>query len=277
MLGADLVGFQTPDDCVRFCRAAARLTGATPSDGGLGFEGRFVRIGTFPVGIDVDDVLAVAAKSPTPPRVVAARARGLPVVVGLERGDFTKGIPERVRAIADAFRAGEAFAYIGIAAPTREGVTAYDALDVEIERAAHEARAQALKAGGSFAHVRANVGWNDVVALQRDADVVFTSSLSDGQNLVPLQAAIAQSVRPEDERAVIITGRDAGAASTFAGFEADGLVAVDPLDRAEMQAVLRAALHGRPARVSDRFITAIRERDALSWATSFLDALEATC
>jgi len=145
---------------------------------------------------------------------------------------------------------------------------------------AHSALANwlvARQAGGSFAHVRANVGWDDVVALQRDADVVFTSSLSDGQNLVPLQAAIAQSLRPAEERAVIITGQDAGAASTFAAFSNEGLVAIDPLDAPAMAATLRQAIRGRPGRVSDNFIEEVRRRDARSWATSFLGALEAPC
>lgn len=277
MLGADLLGFQTPVDVERFQRAAAHFAGARALDGALEFEGRAIRLGGFPVGIDVDDVLEVARSAPVSPRVRAAREAGLPIVVGLERGDFTKGIPERLGAITDAFRAGERFAYLGIAAPTREGVKAYDALEEAVERVAALARDAAHKAGGSFAHVRANVGWTDVVALQRDADVVFTSSLSDGQNLVPLQAAIAQSLKPEAERAVIITGQDAGAASTFAAFREEGLAAVDPLDAREMTATLRAALHGAPGRISDRFIEEVRRRDALAWATSFLDALEEPC
>ena len=116
-----------------------------------------------------------------------------------------------------------------------------------------------------------------MVALQRDADVVFTSSLADGQNLVPLQAAIAQSVRPAAERGVVVAGRDAGASSTFAGFEADGLVAVDPLDGEAMLTTLLNSLEGKPGRVSERFIEEVRRKDALAWASGFIAALEETC
>jgi trehalose 6-phosphate synthase len=179
--------------------------------------------------------------------------------------------------VAAAFRAGERFAYLGIAAPTREGVRAYDALEEAVEQCAAEAREAAHTAGGSFAQVRANVGWPDVVALQREADVVFTSSLSDGQNLVPLQATIAQSLRPVEERAVIITGRDAGAASTFQEFAREGLTIVEPLDREGMTSALSEALRGRPGRISDSFIEAVRRRDARAWATGFLESLEAPC
>jgi trehalose 6-phosphate synthase len=276
MLGADLLGFQTEADVRRFQRAAVALCGASVTDGGLSIDGRSLRTGAFPVGIDVEDVLEVAKTAPVTPRVKAARASRLPVVVGLERGDFTKGIPERLRAVAEAYRQGEKFAYIGIAAPTREGVSAYDSLEGAIEQEARLARVAAASAGGSFAHARANVGWPDVVSLQRDADIVFTSSLSDGQNLVPMQAAIAQSVRSAGRRGVVVTGQDAGVASTYAGFANDGLAVVDPLNPNAMLDTLKLALRGEPGQISERFIEAVRHGDALAWATSFLEALEAT-
>ncbi|MEO8540547.1 MAG: trehalose-6-phosphate synthase [bacterium] len=277
LLGADLLGFQTEADVERFGRAAVTLAGARADAGGLWYDDHFVGVRAFPVGIDIEDVLGVARRAPTPPRVTNARNLGLPLVVGLERGDFTKGIPERLRAITQAFRKGGRFAYLGIAAPTREGVSAYDSLDTAIEHEAREAREAALAAGGSFAHVRANVGWEDVVALQREADVVFTSSLADGQNLVPLQAVIAQSLRPAEQRAVIISGRDAGASSSYAEFAEEGMAIADALDADELRDTLCAALAGRPGRISDRFIEAVQARDALSWATGFLGSLEETC
>jgi trehalose-6-phosphate synthase len=276
ILGADLVGLQTERDVARLGRAAA-LCGATLEPGGLRLGSRLVRLGAYPVGIDIEDVLAVARGAPTPSRVTTTREAGLPLVVGLERADFTKGIPERLAAVAAVMRAGRPFAYLGIAAPTREGVRAYEGLDGAIQRVATQAREAALAVGGWFSQVHAVVGWRDVVALQRDADVVFTSSLADGLNLVPLQAAIAQSERPATERAVVITGRDAGVASAFAGFEEDGLVPVDPLDPRAMEHVLVEALEGRPGRVSDRFVDEVRRRDAIAWATRFLTDLEAGC
>ena len=277
MLGADVAGFQSLHDLARFVAAATRLPGVTLERGGVRVDGRFVRCGSYPVGIDIDDVLTVAKSAPVPERASTARAAGLPLVVGLERGDFTKGIPERLRALVAAYRAGARFAYVGIAAPTREGVRAYEALEAVIEREGSRAQEAAFAAGCPFVNVRANVGWRDVVALQREADVVFTSSLADGQNLVPLQAAIAQSVRPPGERGVIITGRDAGVASAYAGFEADGLAVVDPLDEVAMVGALGAALEARPGRISDRLIGAVKGRDALAWATNFLRDLEDAC
>jgi trehalose 6-phosphate synthase len=277
MLGADLAGFQTPGDVERFIEAAGELCGARPAPGGVEAGGRLVRLGAYPVGIDPEEVLTAARRARPVTRVRLARELGLPVVVGLERGDFTKGIPERLRAIAEAYRRGHRFAYIGIASPTREGVEVYGALEAAIEREAARAREAAYWVGCPFTQVRASVGWDDVVALQRDADVVFTSSLADGMNLVPLQAAIAQSLRPAEERAVVLAGVDAGVAKVYGGDGREGLRAVDPLDQGSLLEGLVEGLEGRPARVSDAFIAKVREHDAKSWGERFLADLEGKC
>lgn len=276
IMAADLVGFQSEADVERFAATACALCGAQRVTGGLLAGGRRVRLASYPVGIDTESVLQ-AAGSGRPARLHGFGDGGLPLVVGLERSDFTKGIPERLNAVARSYREGGRFAYLGVAAPTREGVPAYDGLEEIIETAAGEARAAARAAGVPFSHTREAIDWKEVVALQRAADVVYTSSLADGMNLVPLQATIAQSQLPAEERAVIITGRDAGVASVFAGFEKDGLVAVDPLDIDAMSHALNEALAGRPGRVSERLVTAVMANDSRAWATRFLGDLDASC
>lgn len=277
VLGADVIGFQCEHDVERFERAAEELCGATVVDGGLAIFDREVRVGAFPVGIDTEELIAVAQSAAAPERLTSFRPRGLPLIVGLERNDYTKGIPERLSAVAALYREGAQFAYLGIAAPTREGVPSYRGLNEAIAVAAGEAGRAASAAGLPFHHAREVIDWSEVVALQREADVVFTSSLADGLNLVPLQGAVAQSLRPPGKRGVIITGRDAGVASAFGGFERDGLVPVNPLDPDDMVTTLREALAGRPGRVSDRLVDAIHRRDARAWALHFLAELEPTC
>ncbi|MCC6381596.1 MAG: trehalose-6-phosphate synthase [Dehalococcoidia bacterium] len=274
ILGADLVGMQTDGDCLRFARAARAIAGASHEDGGVGFEGRRVCLGTYPVGIDADELVGVAREAALPAVVRPLLDSGLPLVVGLERADFTKGIPERLAAVARTANAGVRFTYVGVAAPTREEVPAYRGLEDAVSREAGHAEAAVARAGGRFLQLHGALPWPDVVALQREADVVFTSSLADGMNLVALQAAAAQSLRPPERRGVVIVGRDAGVASIYAGFEADGLVIVDPLDLNGMTEILGKAVAGRLARVSDRLVAAVRAHSARAWATGFLGDLE---
>lgn len=274
ILGADLVGVQSAPDAERLRRAARDLGLATVEGDNVRVGSRRVCVGEYPVGIDTDDVLGAAEEDAQSGLTRDARERGLPLVLGLERADFTKGIPERLAAVEAVFREGVPFAYLGVASPTREGVPGYETLGPYIQRAAERCAAAAADAGGAFLYVEESIAWNEVVALQRDADVVFTSSLADGLNLVPLQAAMAQSGRPPGERAVIISGRDAGVSHAFAGYERDGLVPVNPLDIGAMTAALAAALLGEPGRVSDRLVVAVRANDARHWAASFLRDLE---
>jgi trehalose 6-phosphate synthase len=277
ILGADLAGFQTESDVRRFRAAALALGLAEEREGYLSQQGRPVRAAAYPVGIDTGELVNLASHASLPSRFAQFRDRNLPLVIGLERSDYTKGIPERLRAVTAAYRAGAHFAYIGVAAPTRAGVAAYDRLEAVIAEAAAEASDAAASIDAPFTHLHEAIAWEDVVALQREADVVFTSSLADGMNLVPLQAAMAQSLRLAAGRGVILTGRDAGAASVYAGFERDGLVSVDPLEPAAMEQALGAAIAGAPGRISDRLVEAVKRHDAHAWATQFLADLEAAC
>jgi trehalose 6-phosphate synthase len=274
MLGADLIGFQTEDDRDRFIESAERVGGAELRGGRLSFRGREVRVSAHPAGVDSEGVERAAAQGRLPAAVAAARREGAPFVVGLERCDFTKGIPERLRAVTSAFEGGMEFSYAGVAAPTRAGVAAYAKLERAVETAADEAAAAAGRRGRSFVHLHQTLSWNEVVALEREADVVFTSSLADGMNLVPLQAVIAQERRAPGQRAVLIAGRDAGVARVYREFEGDGLVSIDPLKPEVMLETLVRALRGELPRVSDRLIAEVRKRDAQSWANGFMSELE---
>ncbi len=265
VLGADLVGLQSADDLERFVGAASELTGAQCFVDRVMTDGRRVRTGVFPVGID-------AAAVDDAPAGGAFALDGLPVVVGLERCDFTKGIPERLRAIAAGYRSGLNFRYTGVAAPTREDVPSFREFARRVE---DEARASADAGGDAFQHRTEAMDWKDVVVLERRADVLFASSLADGLNLVPLQTAIAQEGRPRAERAALIAGRDSGVVAAFGRDPEDGITSVDPLDPAAMLDVLTRGVRGQLPRVSDRLIREIRRRSAHAWASDFLDALEA--
>jgi trehalose 6-phosphate synthase len=276
LLGADLVGFQTEDDAERFRAAAERTTCAARSGASLKLAGRMAEVGAYPVGIDIEATEDAARAGAFPERLREAAASSLPLIVGLERADYTKGIPERLRAVAEAWRRGARFHYAGFSSPTREEVEAYQRLGREVAAATGEAEAAAREAGCQFTQSTVTLPWDEVVGLMRDADVVFTSSLSDGMNLVPLQAAIAQADTPAGERGVVVAGIGAGVANAYADCIGEGLETVDALDHEAMVQALVDASAGRYAPVSDMFIERVRERDARHWARRFLEDLGAT-
>lgn len=269
VLGADLVGLQTADNLARFEHAAVSLCGFERVPGGLARGGRIVRASAIPVGVASGEVEQVLPADVSEYRDFA---QGLPLVVGLERSDYTKGIPERLGAIATAYRAGHRFAYLGLAAPTRESVPAYAALKGAVQAAASEAQASAKDL--PFVQRFESTPWPKVIALLSAADVIFTSSLADGMNLVPLQGAIAQSGRPESERGIILTGRHAGVAAAHCANGDDGLLAIDPFDIDRTAATLGAAIQRQLPPITNRLIDRVRTHDARAWADAFLAELE---
>lgn len=274
LFASDLVGVQSPADAMRLYEAAVELLGAEAlGDGRLRLTGHVVAVEPIPVGVNAEDVEAHRGE-PEPAWLAELRARGLPLVVALERADYTKGIPERLRAVAAAYARGARFVHVAFEAPTRAGVPAYERLRQELAGATDAARRAAEAARAAFLEEERALPWHEVVALLRTADVVLAPSLADGMNLVPLQAVVAQGPKEPSRRATVLVGRDAGAASVYAGRETDGFVPVDPLDTERFASEIIEALDGRPGRISDRLVAEVRRNDARTWARRFLNRLE---
>lgn len=270
VLGADLAGFQAERDRTNFQAAATELFDATVEGPAITCDGHTTMTGVFPVGVNAGEVSG-AAGGALPPAAATLTEAKLPLVAGLERADFTKGIPERLEAVARAYERGARFAYFGASSPTRQGVAIYEGFAEVIAEAAERAASAASRAGCPFVQQSSSLTWPEVVAVLAAADVVFTPSLADGMNLVPLQAAIAQA--PRLQRGVILAGRDAGVCHAFGRYLGDGLEAVDPLDGEAMTAALIRAVAGELPPMSDQFVAAVADADAARWAEQFTAAL----
>ena len=101
LLGYDLVGFQTADDVHRL-RAMSATRSTSPADGTGRVEalGQSCRVAAFPIGIDADVFRRMAADpagrawKPSGCATVCASA----CVIGVDRLDYTKGLPQRLEA-----------------------------------------------------------------------------------------------------------------------------------------------------------------------------------
>ncbi len=94
LLGADLIGFHSQGYVRNFLDSAERLLGVRIDRDAqlIEYAGRTVRVGAFPLGIDFD-LFDARARAVAPPDPSDVR-----VVLGVDRLDYTKGIPERIRA-----------------------------------------------------------------------------------------------------------------------------------------------------------------------------------
>ncbi|WP_437279507.1 bifunctional alpha,alpha-trehalose-phosphate synthase (UDP-forming)/trehalose-phosphatase [Sorangium sp. So ce375] len=275
MLGADVVGFHTTSYRYHFVYSAARVLGLDPELETLAYEGRRVRLGAYPVSIDVDEFVRLARDEEVraEARRIRERAQGRKIVLGVDRLDYTKGIPRRMLAI-ERFLEREPelrskVRFIQLAVPTREKVDAY----ADFRRVVNELVGRINGSYGTLDDVpihflHRSMPMADVVALYLAADVMMVTPLRDGMNLV-CKEYVASRI---DDTGVLVLSEFAGAAAEL--IEA---LQVNPHDIDAVASTIQRALVMSPSEQRVR-MQALRRRvvthDAHRWSHCFLNDLE---
>jgi trehalose 6-phosphate synthase len=280
LLEYDLVGFQTLRDrrnfvqCLRALIPESRITGKGQNLSAHVGE-RSVRIGTFPISIDTDGFVKLA-NSPEVARKAAELHAQLPnrqLLLGIDRLDYTKGIPHRL----DAFRSAlerypdlhEHVTLIQVVIPSREDIAQYHELKVRIDSMIGEINGKFTRPGGwvPIHYVFRSLEPADLLAFYRAAEIGLVTPLKDGMNLVAKEYC-ACSI---EEDCVLILSEFAGAAAQLQ----NGALLVNPYD---IEGVADAIYHAftmdigeRRARMR-RLRRAIREQDVFRWVDSFLQS-----
>ncbi|WP_438034732.1 bifunctional alpha,alpha-trehalose-phosphate synthase (UDP-forming)/trehalose-phosphatase [Sorangium sp. So ce204] len=275
MLGADVVGFHTTAYRYHFVYSAARVLGLDPDLETLAYEGRRVRLGAYPVSIDVDEFVRLARGEEVraEARRIRESAQGRKIVLGVDRLDYTKGIPRRMLAI-ERFLEREPelrskVRFIQLAVPTRENVDAY----AEFRRVVNELVGRINGSYGTLDDVpihflHRSMPMAGVVALYLAADVMMVTPLRDGMNLVCKEYVASR-----------IDGTGALVLSEFAGAAAELIEAllVNPHDIDAVASTIQRALVMSPSEQRVR-MQALRRRvvthDAHRWSHRFLNDLE---
>jgi trehalose 6-phosphate synthase len=279
LLTHDVVGFQTPrdlenfNDCVRRLLPKARRR---RSRGTLEVTHRrsTCSVGAFPIGIDFDE-FAVPAASPE----VAERARQLradmqdqQVILGLDRLDYTKDIPYRLRAFRLALQRypelHRAVTLLQVVIPSRQGVPEYQDLKAQIERLVSEINGEFTQPGWvPIHHVFRSLERADLLAYYRLADAALITPLKDGMNLVAKEYCACQV----DGNGVLILSEFAGAAVQL-GRHA---VLVNPYDLDRVAGAIRHAVLMTKAErgpAMGRMRAILRRQDVYWWVNRFLAA-----
>lgn len=218
LLANDLIVFQHPRDAQNFMQCAQQELGAylDPEENGVLHEGRLTTVEAFPISVDFGTLDARARSRGTERWMSRFRRRfhleGRIVALGVDRLDYTKGIPERLRALEVLFRQTPSLqgklVYIQKTAPSRTKINAYRALQRQVEE-----RVNYLNATFGTAEWRPVISLpralppEGLSALYRMADLCIVSSLQDGMNLVAKEYIASQV----DQRGVLILSELAGA------------------------------------------------------------------
>ncbi|MCL8206609.1 MAG: trehalose-6-phosphate synthase [Actinomycetia bacterium] len=278
LLGADVLGFQTPADREAFVTAAEQAVGAVADgEGWVRWEGRRIRVGVFPVTVDARAIAAEVSDPRLAAWIRGVRRRLAPggrrLVVSVDRADYTKGILARLAGV-EAFFAHHPehrgqVTFVQVVVPTRLDVPEYRELFDRI--LAESDRINARFASGRWqplVTVRRAVDRRRVLGLLAAADIGLVTSLYDGMNLVAKEF-VASHV---DEDGVLLVSQSAGAAD-----ELDEALRVNPLDPDGMALAIGAAL-AMPAAERRRRMRRMRaylmRYGSIEWLHAILEALD---
>ncbi len=278
MLGADVVGFQVPIAAQNFAVLARRLVAARGSLPTLSLRGRQIRVGAFPISIDVAHVEEIAARPEVEVEVASLRDRlGSPrvILLGVDRLDYTKGIEARLRAYRELLQDGLVepgdCVLVQIAVPSRSDVPAYGDERDRIERLVGEINGDFGDVGRPAVHyLHRGFSTEELVALYRAADVMLVTPYRDGMNLVAKEYVAARL----DGLGTLVLSEFAGAAR-----ELSGAVLVNPHDTASVKEAIVSAIRTsdhdarRRMRANRR---AVHRWTVHDWSRSFLEALDTT-
>jgi trehalose-6-phosphate synthase len=219
MLGNDLLGFHLRHHCQNFLEAVERTVEARieHEQAEIVHKNKSTLVRPFPISIDFEHQATIAASSAVEEELRRWR-RGLRdrvefLGVGIERIDYIKGIPERVRALDRLFEKYPAYrgrlTFLQIGVPSRGQIDAYQQVDVEIDRLVEHINEKWGTAHWKpIVYHKRHFGPVEMMALHRMADFCIISSLHDGMNLVAKEFVASRN----DNDGVLLVSEFAGAA-----------------------------------------------------------------
>jgi trehalose 6-phosphate synthase/phosphatase len=279
VLGADYVSFHTGDYARHFRSSCLRVLGLDSSPDSMDVGGRRVGIGVDPIGIDVAGFREMLA-DPETVRLAAQleeQYEGRRLVLGVERLDYTKGIPQKLLAFERFLEQDPARArtttMLQVLVPSRLESPEYRAQRDEIELLIARINGRFGQPGITpVEYLHRTISKPGLGALYRRADVMMVTPLRDGMNLVAHEFVLCQSEPgPGRWRGSLLLSEFAGSAQVLPGAQL-----VNPWDVDGVVERLAAALELEPGERRRRLETMSRRVEALEsrrWAEGFLSRL----
>ncbi|XP_054812417.1 alpha,alpha-trehalose-phosphate synthase [UDP-forming] 1-like [Prosopis cineraria] len=278
VIAADLVAFHTYDYARHFVSACTRILGLEGTPKGVEDQGRLTRVTAFPIGIDSDRFVRALELPQVKDSIkeFEERFRGRKVMLGVDRLDMIKGIPQKILAF-EKFLEENAYwrdkvVLVQIAVPTRTDVLEYQKLTSQV----HEIVGRINGRFGTLTavpvlHLDRSLEFHKLCALYAVTDVALVTSLRDGMNLVSYEYVACQ----ERKKGVLILSEFAGAAQSLGA----GAILVNPWNITEVAAAIDQALNmpseEREKRHAHNF-SHVKTHTAQEWAGTLVSELNET-
>jgi len=279
LLQFDLLGFQTRRDLRNFLQCVRRVM----PEGNLlpsrklqviRFDKRKIRAGRFPIGIDFESFEKGAVSEEVARRARELRAAfpGCQLILGVDRLDYSKGIPERLRAFRDALERYEELrgrvVLIQNVVPSRVEIPRYHEFKDRIDRLVGDINGRFSTDTWLPVHYRfRSLDRDDLLAHYRACEIALVTPLKDGMNLVAKEYCACCV----DKNGVLILSQFAGAAEQLKR----GAQLVNPYDVEQVaDTILKAFRMSRAERSArmKRMRRAVSNENVFRWVDSFLTA-----
>lgn len=274
MSGSDLLGVHTERDVQHVLETADALDHQVDTEDSIYLEdGGTTRVCAIPLGIDCDRYTAPDTEDFE--EMVRAELGVDHLLFGLDRTDYTKGLPEKLdaydRFLADHEQYHGRVTLFQKLTPSRTDIDAYSDLIESVEQRAMEIND--TYGDSSWTPVQledSHVPHEEMVGMYRAADVLLVTPVIDGMNLVAKEGVAANYTGQND--GILVIGENAGAAEQL-----DDAIIVDPTRTQEtadaIETALRMSDSERRTRMA-RMHENVQEQDVDWWAESYLDELD---
>jgi trehalose 6-phosphate synthase len=279
LLSYDLVGFQTMRDKRNFIQCVRMLLKEIPVRSTGGFHicttsTRDVRVGVFPISIDFKEFDRLARQEEVS-KAAWFIHEDLPhqqIVLGIDRLDYTKGIPDRLEAFRNALRRfpelHENITLVQIVVPSRTDIPKYNDLKEEIERMVSEINGEFTRSGWVPIHyIFRHLTRTELLSYYRTAEIALITPIKDGMNLVAKEYCACNI----EENGVLILSEFAGTAAQLHRYA----MLVNPYDVESMASAIRDAFamtYEERARRMRQLRASVRRYDIYRWVEGFLNA-----
>ncbi|KAL7590846.1 hypothetical protein Lser_V15G32456 [Lactuca serriola] len=275
VLAADVVGFHTYDYARHFVSACTRILGLEGTPEGVEDQGRLTRVAAFPIGIDSDRFVKAIQLPQVKNHIKEFHERfdGRKVMLGVDRLDMIKGIPQKLLAfekfLEDNPNWQDKVVFVQIAVPTRTDVPEYQKLTCQV----HEIVGRINGRFGTLTtvpihHLDRSFDHHALCALYAITDVALITSLRDGMNLVSYEFVACQA----SKKGALILSEFAGAAQSLGA----GAILVNPWNVTEVASAIAYALNmpseEREKRHHHNYVH-VTTHTSQDWAETFISEL----
>ncbi|RJY08682.1 alpha,alpha-trehalose-phosphate synthase (UDP-forming) [Aurantiacibacter aquimixticola] len=281
MLHYDLLGFQNNTWLESFLHYCGKELGAdvAPETGAVTLEGKTTIARAYPIGIDFDHFMSKGdtGEARQAQQRLMASTRRRTAMIGVDRLDYSKGLPERLDGISRFFdrhpERTRDLVFIQIAPPSREDIGSYQQIRATLEQKAGQINgARSDVDVVPVRYVNRGYAQEELFGFYRASKIGLVTPLRDGMNLVAKEYVAAQD---PDDPGVLILSMFAGAAQQF-DCDGEGALLINPHSADDIAHNIRIALdmplEERKSRY-EKLITSVREENVQRWTENFVGDL----